>query len=156
MTNYEYHALIVDDEDIVLHSAARAFAAHGFSCRLATDGNVALDWIAEESFDVVLTDFAMPNKHGYALAVELLEREDRPLIVVLTAVLEPGLAEDFLARGVDDIVFKPVDYDFLAAKIKSLAKRRKSQQSQAAKSTVRVTDGSEGSTGIELTRSPCG
>ena len=48
----------------------------------------------------------------------------RPVVVILTGVTEPKLAKDLIARGVDDIVFKPIDQGTLAAKVRSLIARR--------------------------------
>ncbi len=56
--------------------------------------------------------------------VDLLARRQRPLVVVMTGVTEPKLAKDLVARGVDDIVFKPVVFGMLAAKIKALVDQR--------------------------------
>jgi HD-like signal output (HDOD) protein len=67
----------------------------------------------------------MPERNGHALAVDALAAgPDRPVVVVLTGLLEPRLAADLVARGVDDITFKPVDFRVLAAKTRALCKRR--------------------------------
>ena len=66
----------------------------------------------------------MPNKHGHAFVTHLLELEQRPVTVVHTGVIEPRLAKDLLARGIDDIVFKPFNFSILAAKVKALVERR--------------------------------
>ncbi|MDP6718469.1 MAG: HDOD domain-containing protein, partial [Pirellulaceae bacterium] len=91
-----------------------------FRCDGAADGNQALALADRTHYDAVVTDLRMPNKHGHALVVELLTRSHRPLIVVLTGIVEPRLAKDLVARGVDDIMFKPVEYELLAAKVKAL------------------------------------
>jgi DNA-binding response OmpR family regulator len=75
-------------------------------------------------YDVIVTDLRMPEMNGHTLVVELLKREHRPAVVVLTGVTEPRLAKDLIARGVDDIVFKPVDQGVLAAKVQALVARR--------------------------------
>ena len=46
------------------------------------------------------------------------------MILVYTGVIEPRLAKDLLARGVDDIVFKPFDFGILAVKLRVLVERR--------------------------------
>jgi HD-like signal output (HDOD) protein len=60
----------------------------------------------------------------------------RPDFVVVTGVLEPRIAKDLMARGIDDILFKPVEFTTLAAKMRSLVeRRRKSQNVPPASST---------------------
>ena len=72
----------------------------------------------------------MPNKHGHALAVELIARENAPVIVVHSSVDDPRLAKDLMTRGVDDIVYKPANYAAFAAKTKALVQRRKKAATQ--------------------------
>jgi len=127
-----YRALVVDDEATVRHLAVRALTRRGFSCETAEDGAVALERLEAGPFDVVVTDLRMPRRHGHALAVDLLGRDNRPAVVVVTGVAEPKLANDLIIRGVDDVVFKPVDYSFLALKIKMLVdRRREARKSQS-------------------------
>jgi HD-like signal output (HDOD) protein/CheY-like chemotaxis protein len=127
MGNLTDRALVVDDEAAVRNLTIRALQREGFSCDAAVDGVEAEKLIRSQRYDVVVTDLKMPNKNGHALASELLVREDRPLVVILTGVLEPRLTKDLTARGVDCIEFKPVNPLLFAAKIKALVDRRRQQ-----------------------------
>jgi HD-like signal output (HDOD) protein/CheY-like chemotaxis protein len=122
-----YRVLVVEAEASARQRVARALAGEGLSCVLAENGSDALQWIDAEHFDVVLTDFSSPDPDGQTLAAELLARQSRPMIVVLTGILDPRLARDLMRQGLDDIVFQPFDYDLLAAKIKALIDRRRHQ-----------------------------
>jgi HD-like signal output (HDOD) protein/ActR/RegA family two-component response regulator len=102
----------------------RALTKEGFDCDAAADGIEAMRSAEEACYDVVVTDMRMPHKHGHALAVGLLRLDPRPVIIILTAVAEPRLAKDLLERGVDDVVFKPVDYEVFASKVKALVDRQ--------------------------------
>ena len=117
-------ALVVDDEEAIRKLVASALRKLGYECELAADGEQAAQMAGKSQFDVVVTDLRMPIKNGHALVLEMLEREDRPLIIVYTGVIEPRLAKDLLARGVDDILFKPADFGVLAAKVQTLMERR--------------------------------
>lgn len=120
----KYRGLIVDDEEPIRRLLARALACEGIRCDQAADGRQALERYRSRRYDVVVTDLRMPNRHGHALCVDLLESSNKPLIVVLTGVIEPRLVRDLLARGVDDVEFKPVDFRAFAAKIKVLLETR--------------------------------
>ncbi len=124
MVSSKYRVLVVEDDAMIRRLTQRALTNEGFACDSAADGNEAAGMLGATDYDVVVTDLRMPNKHGHALSVELLAMDKRPLIFVLTGVLEPRLAKDLLCRGVDDIVFKPVDYSTFAAKVKAFADRR--------------------------------
>ena len=117
MNNSPFQVLVIDDEAAVRELTIRALDRAGFECVPAINGEQALKMLEMKNYDVVVTDLRMPNVHGHALAVDLLARENRPLIYVVTGVVEPKLAKDLLTRGIDDIFFKPVDHEMLAVKI---------------------------------------
>jgi HD-like signal output (HDOD) protein len=51
--------------------------------------------------------------------------KNRPVVVIVTGVLEPKIAKDMTTRGVDSIEFKPVNYPLFAAKVRGLVDGRK-------------------------------
>lgn len=124
MSKKTLRALIVDDEAQIRQLASRALSREGFCCDLAADGNEAQRKLGCDRYDLVVMDLRMPNRHGHSLASELLLQPDRPLVVVLTALADPRMTKDLLTRGVDDVVFKPVNYPNFAAKLRGLVNRR--------------------------------
>lgn len=136
MSGYRYSALVVDDEDAVRKLTVRALERHGFHCSEAADGADAARLLAVRHYHVLISDLRMPNGNGYSLATDVLERAERPLIVILTGVMEPRLAQDLVRRGVDDIMFKPVDYEMFAGKVAGLMARRVDQGSQPDECTL--------------------
>jgi DNA-binding response OmpR family regulator len=96
-------ALIVDDEAAIRRLVMMSLVKEGFAFDTAEDGETAANLVASKSYDLVITDLVLPGKNGHSLTVDLLAKPDRPLIVVVTGVLEPRLAKDLLARGIEDI-----------------------------------------------------
>lgn len=127
----EYRALVVEDEEPVRALAVRALAKEGFQCDSAGDGLQATGMLKNSHYDVVVTDLRMPRENGHALATKILARRPRPRIVILTGVLEPSLADDLIARGADEIAFKPVDYREFALKVKQLVRDRGGDEVQS-------------------------
>ena len=126
MEDAPLRALIVDDEPVARRAVTMALTNEGFLCETAIDGNEAIYKVRDQSFDLVVTDLLMPNKHGHALAVDILSTSTyRPLIVVHSNVDEPRLTKDLILRGVDDIIYKPTNYFAFAAKMKGLVCRHK-------------------------------
>ncbi|NQT13849.1 MAG: response regulator [Planctomycetes bacterium] len=128
MVYSDYRALIVDDESSVRRLTARAMAGEGFACNVAADGDDGEAMALRGNHNVVITDLRMPNRDGHTLATNLLDLEDRPAIVVLTGTAEPGVVKDLIARGVEDVTYKPVDYDLFAAKVKALVDKDVSER----------------------------
>jgi len=56
--------------------------------------------------------------------IELCRNEERPIIVLVTGVIDPTLAASALNAGADDIMFKPVDHDDLAVNVRFLVEPR--------------------------------
>ena len=75
--------LIVDDEEAIRRSAARALTRYGYSVEEASDGDHALAVVGNGGppFDLVLTDVVMPKKGGLALYEELRSRGKRVLLM---------------------------------------------------------------------------
>ncbi|AMV34908.1 Sensor histidine kinase RcsC [Pirellula sp. SH-Sr6A] len=130
MMNERMSALIVDDDEVVRKMLSFALGRIGFSCLCATDGADAFATLDSGTFDLVITDLAMPKTNGYALASTLLESRERPFIVVHTAVLEPKLTKDLELRGVDEIVFKPTDYNAFAERMRTMVRERRMSKAE--------------------------
>ncbi|QDV50007.1 HDOD domain-containing protein [Gimesia fumaroli] len=121
----DFRALVTDDDKIVSRMLSAALTREGFLCNTATDGVHAQALLNQKPYDLVITDLHMPNKNGHSLAIELLEQEFRPVIMVHTAIKDPNLTKDLTFRGVEDVSFKPTDYELLASKARGLAERRR-------------------------------
>jgi len=125
MSEQPYRALVVEDEEAVRNLTVRALTGEGFLCDVADNGQDGKQLADRVRYDVVVSDLRMPVCNGHSLVVDLIEREDRPMVVVLTGVVEPRIAKDLFARGVDDVVYKPVDYGLFALKVKALVARHR-------------------------------
>ena len=158
-----FRALVVDDDPIARKTVKFALEQEDFCCDLAVDGEDALRQLCDNTYDLVVTDLRMPNKHGYSVCTELLERRPRPVIVVHSSVDEPRLTKDLMSRGVDDIVYKPTNYAAFAAKAKGLVDHRQAlatdnqpRQNEASRSqaaTKREQSGREGEPASETIQS---
>jgi DNA-binding response OmpR family regulator len=119
-----FHALVVDDEAPIRRLIADALEAEGFTCELVGSAEVARELLVKRTFHAIVTDLMLSNRLGYGLATDVLDRARRPVVVVVTGMTQPGLAKDLLARGVDDVLFKPLHFELLAAKVRRLVERR--------------------------------
>ncbi|EMI43448.1 HDOD domain-containing protein [Rhodopirellula sp. SWK7] len=123
----DYHALVVDDDPIVRSMVSFALAREGFHCKSATDGQDALAQLSANAYDLLVTDLRMPKMHGHSLAVDVLAQHLCPTIIVHTSVGDARLTKDLIIRGVNDVVYKPTNYETFAAKAKGLVVRERSR-----------------------------
>ena len=101
--------LLVDDERSVLDSYARSLVDAGFEVGQASAGVEALRLVADEHFDVVLTDFSLPEMDGLSLLRRLRARDfDVPVILMLS---EPDNETEIQAveGGALKCLLKPID-----------------------------------------------
>jgi chemosensory pili system protein ChpA (sensor histidine kinase/response regulator) len=115
--------LLVDDSVSVRKFVGGMLERAGFHVVAARDGAEALQQLAEQSVDVIVTDLEMPRVNGYEL-IRGLNREpttcDLPVVVLTTRA---GAKHVNLARelGVEHYVAKPVDEASFVQLIESLA-----------------------------------
>lgn len=126
-----FRTLIVDDEPLVRDLTSRVLRKHDLPCDTAADGDEAIDMFDRGEYGAVVTDLRMPQRNGHSLAVELLNRPSPPRVLVVTGLAEPRLIRDLIDRGVDDVIFKPVNYDVLAIKVASIAAKGPSTRKAA-------------------------
>jgi DNA-binding response OmpR family regulator len=120
-----YQALVVDDEVVARRMLAMALEQEGFVCDTACDGLHAIELMDERKYDLVVTDLRMPNKHGHALAVDILVDRERPVLIIHTSMDDPRLTKDLMVRGVDDILYKPTNYATFATRAMFYVEKRR-------------------------------
>jgi two-component system chemotaxis response regulator CheY len=79
--------LTVDDSPSMRALLNHALTSQGFDVSQAEDGIAALDWLALNEVDVVITDINMPRLDGFGLIERLREgsrHRDRPILVLTT------------------------------------------------------------------------
>jgi len=99
--------LVVDDDAEMAEMVARHLAGEGFTVAAVTGGARAVERLAEESFDVVLTDVVMGEVDGLAVLREAQQRHPRTRVILMTAFgsLENAIAA--LREGAADYLTKP-------------------------------------------------
>jgi len=99
--------LVVDDDAEMAEMVARHLAGEGFTVAAVTGGARAMERLAEEAFDVVLTDVVMGEVDGLAVLREAQQRHPRTRVILMTAFgsLENAIAA--LREGAADYLTKP-------------------------------------------------
>ncbi len=102
--------LLVEDDSQSRFYYRRILTSQGYNVTISTDGNDALKVLREQSFDLVITDWLMPELDGIELTKRIrFESEIQPIIIVLTAVNLEEARKRALFAGADEYVAKPVD-----------------------------------------------
>ncbi len=112
--------LVIEDNAVNQEVALGMLAKIGFQAEVTDNGQLGLEKLAEEKFDLVLMDCQMPVLDGYAATRILREQEspeDHLPVIALTANAMTGDADKCLAAGMDDYLSKPFEADALEEKI---------------------------------------
>jgi CheY-like chemotaxis protein len=116
--------LLAEDNLVNQKVASRLLEKRGFEVTVAGDGQVALNELEKESFDVVLMDVEMPNMDGFEATATIREREKSTgghiLIIAMTAHALKGDQERCIVAGMDAYVSKPIRTNELFATIERL------------------------------------
>jgi len=119
--------LVADDEEAYRDLFAQMLTGEGYNVICATDGEEALELIANNAIDLVLLDVMMPRKTGFAVCLAV---KSDPKTRLIPVVLATGLhgADDRVHGamcGADDFLGKPVNRQELLARVNSLVRLKK-------------------------------
>jgi len=122
MTN-SLRILTVDDSASMRALLLHALDSRGFDVVQADDGLSALEWLAANDVDVIITDINMPRLDGFGLIERLRSGErhcDRPILVLSTESSDEKKARA-RAAGATGWIVKPFDAEKLAAAVRRVA-----------------------------------
>ena len=118
-----FHILLVDDNDVNL-MVARMMLKKCFpkaDIVQASSGTEALDYLAQQHFDIVLMDMVMPDMDGMQATQAIRQSYPEPLchipVLALTASANPVDQDRCSAAGMNDVIHKPIDEQQLIHKI---------------------------------------
>jgi len=115
--------LLADDEPLSREFLQEALTALGCAVTSVADGEAAIDALAAEAFDLVVTDLRMPGEDGMAvLAASRADEADRPVVLV-TAHGAMHVAVDAMRAGAADVLEKPVSVDALELLLERVRQR---------------------------------
>jgi len=97
--------LIVDDEKAT-REGLRAALGERYDVYLAEDAKAAMDLLERQHFDVLLTDFRLPNEDGMKLISRAKSLSKPPICILMTAYGSEELVVEAMKRGADDYIAK--------------------------------------------------
>jgi DNA-binding response OmpR family regulator len=115
--------LIVDDQKSVLVTLESILREQNHFVASATSAYDALEKIAHQTFDLMITDAMMPGgKSGFELIriVRAASGLEKLPIILLTGKKERSDVQYGIEVGANEYVIKPIDPDILLAKVNSL------------------------------------
>ena len=108
--------LVTDDSKLSRRSVKKSLPPElDYDISEATNGQEAIDLLAENTFDLVLLDLTMPDVDGVDVLEYLSKREQCfPNVIVISADFQPEKQSIVLSLGAKRFIRKPLDKEELA------------------------------------------
>ena len=108
--------LVVDDEALIRWSVTQTLEDRGFEVQQASSASDAVTVAAsDDSFDVVLLDFRLPDSNDLSLLARMRQLEPGAAVILMTAYSTPEVARGALDLGAVRVVSKPFQMSDLAS-----------------------------------------
>lgn len=105
--NETAHVLVVDDESAIRYSITKTLQRVGYQVDSAASGEEALEMLARQTYDVILTDIRMPGISGVELLARVRESAPEAIVILLTGYASLETAVESLRLGAHDYLIKP-------------------------------------------------
>lgn len=115
--------LLVDDEPSIIQLARLYLEREGFRIDSASNGEAALEKVAQQHPALVVLDVMLPKLDGFEVCRRLRATQDAPAILMLTARDEDIDKILGLELGADDYLTKPFNPRELVARVKAILRR---------------------------------
>ena len=115
--------LIVEDDQQLQQMFIRILSKHGYSAVGVSNGQLALDALDKDYFDLIITDIMMPEMDGFELVQQL--RDVGNMIPILMITAKDAFDDMSLGfrYGVDDYMVKPININEMVLRVKALLRR---------------------------------
>lgn len=110
--------LLVDDEPVILETYSALLSEKGFSVVTASSGREALETFSGNSFDLVITDLAMPDGDGFKLLEEIKEISPHTPVIVFTGKIYRAVKEFVALLGANELLEKSCSTELFISRIK--------------------------------------
>ena len=116
--------LLVDDSEPVREVMAWHLIALGHEVMQSDDGEQALAILAEESFELIVTDLQMPSIGGLELLAHVKKSDPDQDVIIVTGYGDMDSSVEALRLGAANYLQKPVNLEELSLAVSAIEKRQ--------------------------------
>jgi DNA-binding NtrC family response regulator len=120
--------LIIDDEAAIRESLETLLEFEGYRVESAETGEQGLAKIGQRPFDLVLLDYALPDRNGLEVLADIRERDPQLAVIVVTAYGTVDNAVRVIQAGATNFIQKPWDNEKLLADVRGVVARRHAEE----------------------------
>ncbi|MCA1628881.1 MAG: response regulator [Acidobacteria bacterium] len=116
--------LIVDDDEAIRDTLYDLFS-EGHLCHVAETAEQALVWLAEDTYDVVLTDISMPGISGVELLGHVRQQQPYTPVIIISGIGDEEHARGMLKLGAYACLVKPFRSEEVEERVEGAIKQRR-------------------------------
>ena len=116
--------LVVDDEPSIREFLQIMLKREKINVEVAENGRVALEKLAQNEFDMVISDIQMPEVSGIELLGKIKEKDPEAIVMMVTAFGSTESAVEAMKLGAYDYLTKPFKIDDVKLRIHKALERR--------------------------------
>ncbi|MGC2695767.1 MAG: sigma-54 dependent transcriptional regulator, partial [Candidatus Angelobacter sp.] len=120
--------LIIDDEAAIRESLETLLEFEGYNVESAETAEEGLARLSERTFDLVLLDFALPDRNGLEVLTEIRARDSQLAVIMITAYGTLDNAVRAMQKGATNFIQKPWDNEKLLADVRASVSRRRVEE----------------------------
>src|SRR5436309_614966 len=120
--------LIIDDEIAIRESLETLLEFEGYSVQSAETGEQGLVKLGERPYDLVLLDFALPDRNGLEILRDIRDRDPQLAVIMITAYGTVDNAVRAMQNGATNFIQKPWDNEKLLADVRAAVGRRRAEE----------------------------
>ena len=122
--DYSHLKVLIVEDNEVNQKVTQAMLQHfGINPGIAENGQVALEMISQDKYDLILMDCQMPELNGFETTIKIrnpdkddgqrFKTDDKVAIIAMTANAAPDDVKACYAAGMNDFIAKPVELDII-------------------------------------------
>lgn len=116
--------LVVDDEEIIRDLLTEILTGEGYELVTVPGGREAIDLLAQERFDAVITDMLMPDVNGIEVVRAAKRIDPMYPVMAMTGYPSAVAAKDLRSLGVSSYISKPFDVSLIITALARLVQTR--------------------------------
>lgn len=110
--------MVVDDSREIVKVIQRILESENFAVTTAYSGVECLNKLKKEAPDLILLDLLMPGMGGVNVLRELMRRDPKAKVVMLTVIGQVSIVNECSQLGAKDFITKPFDNEDLIRRVK--------------------------------------
>lgn len=124
--------LLVEDDRKLNESLAFQLEKEGFTVDSCFDGEESLEWISQNTHDLILLDRMLPGADGITVLEKMRQQQIPTPVILITALGDLNDRVEGLDSGADDYIVKPFAFEELMARIRCISRRPKQWEGNKA------------------------